>query len=315
MPDYLKPLAARIHPETQARFYGCGVPVPLALEGTTVLDMGCGTGRDCFLISQLVGEKGRVIGVDMTEEQIALAEKHLGHHTSLFGYARPNIDFRRGYMEDLASLDIADNSVDVVVSNCVFNLSPDKASLYKEVWRVLRPGGELYFSDVFADRRLPKELAQDPVLLGECLAGAQYVEDFRRTLLNVGCPDYRIVSRSPIAITEPTVANKVGNARFFSMTVRAFKLPLEDRCEDYGQIAYYDGGIPQAPHFFDLDDHHRFETGRPLAVCSNSAAMVAGTRFGRHFRIVGDTSRHFGLFDCGPSPVTAVSTSALGACC
>lgn len=316
VPEHLRGFVKEIHPEVQDRFYGCGSPIPPDLTGCTVLDLGCGSGRDCFLLSRLVGPKGRVIGVDMTDEQLAVARKHLDYHTRLYGYSRPNIELKQGYIEDLESLGIASNSIDVVVSNCVLNLSPDKGRVFSEIFRVLKPGGELYFSDVFSGRRIPAPLTQDPILLGECLGGALYVEDFRRLLLKIGVPDYRVVHRAPISLFNPEVKAKAGNIDFHSITVRAFKLEaIEDRCEDYGQVAYYLGTVPESPHRFTLDDHHDFEKNRPLPVCSNTAAMISQTRYRSHFKVVGDTSVHYGLFDCGPSPSNAKADGAPGACC
>jgi arsenite methyltransferase len=307
-----------IHPDVLAKFYGCGSPIPPGLTGKTVLDLGSGSGRDCFILSKLVGPDGRVIGVDMTPEQLVTARSHVSYHTEKFGYAKPNIEFRSGYIEDLKSLGIENDSVDVVVSNCVINLSPDKECVFAEIFRVLKPGGELYFSDVLADRRVPKHLAEDPVLLGECLGGALYIEDFRRLLAQVGCLDYRVVSNSKLALTDPAIEQKAGMIGFYSLTVRAFKLDLEDRCEDYGQVAYYLGTLPEHPHRFILDDHHVFETGRPQPVCGNTAAMLGRTRYAPHFKIVGDTRIHYGLFDCGPKgadrgPENDASPS--GTCC
>ncbi len=172
IPAHLKMLLAELHPEVVERFYGCGSPLPPALSGCTVLDLGCGSGRDCYLLSKLVGEEGRVIGVDMTPEQLEVATRHRNWHAERFGYQISNVDFLYGHIENLATLGIADNSIDVVVSNCVINLSPEKAQVMAEIFRVLKPGGELYFSDVFADRRIPASLRNDPVLLGECLGGA-----------------------------------------------------------------------------------------------------------------------------------------------
>jgi len=304
----------RVHPEILARFYGCGSPIPAALDGCTVLDLGCGTGRDVYVLSQLVGEQGRVIGVDMTDEQLSLARQHVDYHMDTFGYRQANVDFRQGFIEDLRALDLADNSVDVVVSNCVINLSPEKEAVFREIFRVLKPGGELYFSDVFADRRIPSHLTQDPVLHGECLSGALYVEDFRRMLARIACLDYRTMASSPITIDNPEIEALIGMVGFSSVTVRAFKLELEDICEDYGQIAVYSGTIPNHPHYFDLDDHHRLFTGKPELVCSNTAAMLRDTRFGQHFEVHGDTSVHFGVFDCAPA-VDKVQPASGGACC
>jgi arsenite methyltransferase len=313
MPGFLKTLLAGVHPEVLERFYGCGSPLPPVLEGATVLDLGCGTGRDCYLLSKLVGPKGRVIGVDMTPEQLEVAVRHREWHAERYGYA--NVEFLHGHIENLAAIGIADDSIDVVVSNCVINLSPEKPRVLAEIFRVLKPGGELYFSDVFADRRIPAELRRDPVLLGECLGGALYWEDFRRILQDLGCPDVRTVKRNAISLDDPEVFAKIGMVNFQSVTVRAFKMPLEDRCEDFGQVAVYLGSIPEHPHGFDLDDHHHFETGRPLRVCGNTADMLAGSRYGAHFQVLGDKSRHFGLFDCSPGPQSADSPKADGACC
>ncbi|MBW3656562.1 MAG: methyltransferase domain-containing protein, partial [Gemmatimonadetes bacterium] len=270
LPVHHRQIVSRIHPEVLDRFYGCGSPIPAALEGRTVLDLGCGSGRDAFLLSRLVGPEGRVIGVDMTAEQLEVARRHVGYHTSLWGLGQPNVEFREGYIEDLRALGIADESVDVVVSNCVINLSPRKERVFSEIFRVLKPGGELYFSDVFSGRRVPEALRADPVLLGECLGGALYTEDFRRLLRSLGVLDYRTVSRRRLELGDQGVEAKAGMVDFHSMTVRAFKLPLEDLCEDYGQVAYYRGTVPEAPHAFVLDDHHTFRTGMPALVCGNT---------------------------------------------
>jgi len=251
----------------------------------------------------------------MTEEQLDVAQRYEVEQARRFGFDRPNTSFRVGTIEDLAAAGVEDESVDVVISNCVINLAADKRAVFEEVFRVLKPGGELYFSDVFADRRIPAAVADDPVLYGECLGGALYAEDFRRMMQAVGCADHRVVSQRPIAVDDAALAAKVGNIGFSSVTVRAFKLAsLEDRCEDYGQVAYYEGTIPEHPHAFALDDHHVLETGRPMLVCGNSAAMVEETRYGRHFRVVGDRSVHYGLFDCAPVPAAA-DGEATGGCC
>ncbi|MBI2301247.1 MAG: methyltransferase domain-containing protein [Armatimonadetes bacterium] len=308
---------AEIDDEILTRFYGCGSPLPPALEGCTVLDLGCGTGRDAFIASCLVGPTGRVIGVDMTAEQLDVARRHVRHQTARFGYTAPNVEFRQGYIEELAALGIADNSVDVVISNCVVNLSPDKRAVFSEVFRVLKPGGELYFADVFAGRRVPAAFHTDPVLHGECLAGAMYREDFRRLLRDLGCLDYRTVTSRPIALNSPAVEARIGMIDFYSETVRAFKLEgLEDLCEDYGQVAVYRGTIPDWPHHFDLDDHHRLITGKSMLVCGNTAAMLQETRFGRHFTVSGDRSVHFGPFDCAPAAGRPERPESQGgACC
>ncbi len=303
----------QIDDEILSRFYGCGSPIPPLLDGSVVLDLGCGTGRDVYMASYLVGEKGLVIGVDMTEEQLEVAQRHVTTQTERFGFAQPNVKFYHGYIEDLNAIGIADNSIDAVISNCVINLSPNKEAVFAEIFRVLKPGGELYFSDVFASRRVPQHLKDDPELYGECLSGALYTEDFRRIMQRLGCLDHRIVKKSKIQMMNAELEQRVGNIDFFSVTVRAFKLEsLEDICEDYGQAATYLGTIPDHPHSFQLDDHHIFETGKPMLVCGNTAAMVSETRYAKHFRLGGDRSTHFGPFDCGD---TSADTDAIAACC
>ncbi|MEL6821347.1 MAG: methyltransferase domain-containing protein, partial [Calditrichota bacterium] len=124
LPEKHKAILANVADEVMEKFYGCGSPMPLALEGMTVLDLGCGSGRDVYLASALVGENGHVIGVDMTEEQLVVANKYREEQARSFGFSKPNTEFHHGYIEDLAALGIEDNSVDVVISNCVINLSP-----------------------------------------------------------------------------------------------------------------------------------------------------------------------------------------------
>ena len=317
MPRHLRTLLTNVHETVRDKFYGCGSPIPPLLEGRTVLDLGCGSGRDVYLLSQLVGPDGHVIGVDMTEEQLVVANHHLAWHMDRFGYEQPNVRFVNGFIEDLATVGVADDSVDAVVSNCVINLSPDKDAVFREIFRVLKPGGELYFSDVFTGRRVPAALRQDPVLLGECLSGAMYVEDFRRMLRDIGCLDYRVVSTAKIDITDQELHAKAGMIDFYSMTIRAFKGGFEDICENYGQVAYYQGTIPHHPHSFTLDNHHEFRTGLPQPVCGNTAMMLADTRYAPHFRVDGDTTVHYGPFDCSlPGSPTVPSQEAVArGCC
>jgi len=311
----VKEILSNIADEILRKFYGCGSPLPSLLEGMTVLDLGCGTGRDVYVASKLVGESGRVIGVDMTPEQIAVAIKYEEEQCRRFGFKSPNTKFLQGYIEDLKSLGIADNSVDVVISNCVINLSPEKERIFKEIYRVLKPGGELFFSDVFADRRIPESLANDPVLRGECMGGAMYAEDFRRLMSKCGWNDFRYTDIRNLDFNNKEIEAKLGFATFSSRTVRAFKLAdLEDENEDYGQLACYDGSIPEHSHFFDLDDHHRFFTGKPTPVCGNSASMISNTRYGKAFKVTGDRTVHYGAFADGANDCGCSGSTTAGSC-
>ena len=317
MPSYIRKALADIPEDVTSRFYGCGSPLPPALEGCTVLDLGCGTGRDVYLASKLVGPTGKVIGVDMNEDQLGIAESFHAEMAGKWGY--DNVEFKKGYIEALAEIGIEDESVDVVISNCVINLSPDKEAVFKEVWRVLKVGGELYFSDIFADRRVPEHINNNPLLVGECLGGALYIEDFRRLMTKCGWQDFRYMSSSEAMINNAEVEALIGNIRFTSRTIRAFKLPdtVEDICEQYGQTAIYRGGIQGFENYFDLDDHHRFYKDLRLDVCGNSCTYVQDTRFGKYFEIFGDRSIHFGPYEgCGNAlSVGGDSDCCGGGCC
>ena len=306
-PPHIQALLNNIHPAVQEKFYGCGSPLPVAAEGCTILDLGCGSGRDVYLLSQLVGEQGEVIGIDMTEEQLTVARKHIDWHTEKFGYKSPNVRFKLGYIEDLTSIGIKDDSVDIIISNCVINLSPNKEAVFKEIFRVLKPGGELFFSDVFADRRIPEQLQLNPTLLGECLGGALYLGDFQRLMARVGLSDSRIISQRELTIDDPDIKAMAGMITFYSMTVRAFKLNLDESRENFAQVARYLGTIPECPDSFILDADLQFATEEPVPICSNTAMMLSKTRLAKHFKIHGDCDIHYGAFDPSPIPETDIN--------
>lgn len=315
-PGWLKNVLARVHPDVLARYYGCGLVCPPLLEGCRVLDLGCGAGRDVYALAQLVGRSGSVVGVDMTAEQLAVAEQHHAWHAAAFGF--DNIRFMHGNIEDLGGLGLAPGSFDIIVSNCVLNLALDKAAVLEGVWRLLRPGGEFYFSDVYADRRLAPELRRHPVLYGECLGGALYWNDFLRLARKAGFVDARLVVERPLCVDAPELAALTGQTRFYAATYRLFRIAgLEDACEDHGQAVIYQGGIADHPHRFDLDLHHAMQTGRIFPVCGNTYRMLQESRFAPHFSFIGDFSRHFGLFPgCGGAmPFAAGPATANDGCC
>lgn len=164
---------------------GCGNPVALASlrDGETVVDLGSGGGFDCFLASARVGSGGRVIGVDMTAEMVAKARGN----AQQAGVS--NVDFRLGEIEHLP---VSDNSADIIMSNCVINLSVDKLQVFREAFRVLKPGGRLAISDILATAPLPEEVKKDLALVSACVGGAATVEDTRSMLERVGFGEIRI---------------------------------------------------------------------------------------------------------------------------
>ncbi len=302
-PDFLKAAMANIHEEVAAKYYGCGLVAPDVLEGMRILDLGSGSGRDCYLLAQLVGENGYVVGVDMTDAQLEVANAHIEWHREKFGYTVSNVEFKKGYIEKLDELDLADNSFDIVISNCVINLSTDKQAVLKEVFRVLKPGGEFYFSDVYADRRVPEALVNDPILYGECLSGAFYWNDFQNLAKQCGFTDPRLVEDRPLTIKNKEIEKLIGHIGFFSATYRLWKIDgLEPACEDYGQAVVYKGTIPAQSAAYLLDKHHFIEHGKMFPVCGNTYKMLKESRLAPHFEFYGNTQTHFGIFEgCGLS--------------
>ncbi len=321
-PRHVIDALAAVHEDVSVRYYGCGLAIPALLDGLKVLDLGCGAGRDVFALAKLVGPRGHVTGVDMTDEQLAVAREHEGWHAEQFGYDAPNTRFVKGYLEKLDELDLEAGSFDLIISNCVINLCTDKPAVFHAAYKLLKPGGELYFSDVYADRRIPQYLVEDPVLYGECLSGALYWGDYQAIAQGVGFIDPRVVEHRRLAIIDPKLKAKLGPIRFASVTARLMKLEdMDAACEDYGQAVIYKGGIAGMEQVFELDVEHSIEAGRVFPVCGNTLAMLKQTRFADYFDVVGDGKTHFGVFpgcaapdvfaeiavESGPAPV--------GGCC
>ena len=320
-PPHIRSLMKDVHPEVSSRYYGCGLIAPHSLKGARILDLGCGTGRDVYALSALVGDEGEVVGVDMTDEQLDIARAHQDYHRDVYGLSRINTAFHKGFIERLGDLNLEPGSFDIVVSNCVINLAQDKEAVLRGVYDLLKPGGEMYFSDVYADRRIPQALAEDEVLYGECLSGALYWNDFLTFAKRAGFEDPRVAEDRPLIVENPIQAAKVEPINFTSATFRLFKLDgLEPSCEDYGQAVIYKGTIENAEKIFHLDAHHTIEAGKVFPVCGNTWRMLAETRFAPHFEFIGDFSTHYGLFEgcgeaapfSGPGQASAGKTSS---CC
>lgn len=172
---------------------GCGNPVALAslAEGEAVLDLGSGAGLDCFLAAERVGRSGRVIGVDMTPEMIDRARGNARKG----GYS--NVEFRLGEIENTP---VADNSVDVIISNCVINLSPDKRKVFTEAFRVLKPGGRVMISDIVLSKPLPDSIMTSPEAYVACLSGAIMKDDYMQAMKDAGFDDVSIIAERPYCI-------------------------------------------------------------------------------------------------------------------
>jgi len=198
--------------EVVARSYGCGSPVFDAQlkPGETVLDLGSGAGLECFIAARLVGPTGRVIGVDMTPEMIHFAQSAAPSVAGRLGYG--NVEFRQGLLE---ALPVPDQSADVLISNCVINLSPEKLKVFAEIRRLLKPGGRLVIADIVSDQALPFDVRFNPRLRDECIAGALTEKQLLSTLHKLGFDPVEVLAKTPW--------RTVAEVPFYSLTVRATK--------------------------------------------------------------------------------------------
>lgn len=192
---------------------GCGNPTALAelKEGETVVDLGSGGGLDVFLAAQKVGSSGLVIGIDMTEEMVTKARENAAK------YGFTNVEFRLGEIENLP---LEDDSVDIIISNCVINLSPDKLVTYKEIYRVLKPNGRLFISDLVIESELPEDVRKSFAAWAGCIAGALEKQKYLDTIKEAGLKDITIVTENPFS--EPGMDKRL-KGKIISIQVRAYK--------------------------------------------------------------------------------------------
>jgi ubiquinone/menaquinone biosynthesis C-methylase UbiE len=304
-PEYLKVIPE----EVVLRDYGCGDPSKYLREGETVLDLGSGTGKICFIAAQAVGPNGKVIGVDMTDEMLEVARRNAPIVAERIGYE--NVDFRKGRIQDLAldleQLDkelkarpitdaasflradqlaqelrvkqplVADDSIDVVVSNCVLNLVESKAKrqLFQEIFRVLRNGGRAVISDIVSDEDVPDALQNDPELWSGCISGALTEEGFLHAFSDAGFYGIQILQRDE----EPW--QTVEGIEFRSVTIEAFK-GKQGPCVERKQAVIYRGPFREVLD----DDNHRMERGRRYAVCDKTYNIYRKVPYAQFFEFV-----------------------------
>jgi arsenite methyltransferase len=207
--------------------------------------------------------------------------------------------FVKGLIECLPEAGIEPESIDVCISNCVVNLSPDKEAVLRGVYASLKWGGEFHFSDVFADRRLPAAARTHPVLVGECLGGALYEEDFYRMCHRVGFQDVREMTRSTVKVDDPALSALVAGAQFYSITYRLFKVTDLETCgENYGHSATYKGGITGQDACYRLDRFFAFQKGECCFIDGNTACMLAQSWLRPFFTLTGDRRYACELHQC-----------------
>lgn len=257
------------------RFYGCGSPVSAAgvREGETTLDLGSGAGIDCFIAAKKVGPKGKVIGVDMTAEMLSVARRCQKEVAGKLGY--DVVDFRTGFLEKVPA---EDRSVDLVTSNCVINLSPDKPKVFAEVWRILKDHGRLVVADIVADRPVPLNLQAHKDLWGECISGSLSEQEFLAGLERAGFYGVSVMKR--------TFWKEVEGYKFYSLTVRGFKFEKKAGCRFVGQSAVYLG-----PHKAVIDEEgHLFPRYEPVEVCTDTAAKLSRAPYAGSFWVAGEAA-------------------------
>jgi len=249
--------------------YGCGTPAGLATvrPGETVLDIGSGGGIDCFEAARHVGPSGKVIGVDMTDEMLALARRNAPIVMANLGYPASNAEFRKGQAENLP---VEDGTLDLIISNCVINLAPNKAKVFREMFRVIRPGGRFTISDIVADQPVPQYLIHDAQKWGDCLSGALPAWDYLAGLVQAGFLGVHQMKFSPWSV--------IDGIHFFSLTLTGYKLSA--KMEPNGiRFATLVGPFSRAVDELE-QTYHR---GKPEPVSTRTAHLLKTPPFERLF--------------------------------
>jgi len=254
------------------RFYGCGSPVSAAevQPGETYLDLGSGGGIDCFIASKKVGPTGKIIGVDMTDQMLKVAHENRVIVEENLKFK--NIEFRKGFLE---TVPVDDRSIDIVTSNCVINLSPDKKVVFKEIWRVLKDHGRIVISDIVTNGPIPSHLKINPRLWGECLSGALTENEFITFLEISGFYGLQLLKK--------VYWKSVEGYDFYSVTVRGYKFEKKKGCNFIGQKAIYRGPFKSIT---DEEGHH-FLRDEIVEICTDTAAKLANAPYQGLFTIVG----------------------------
>lgn len=271
---------AHIPREVVERFYGCGSPVTAAAlaPGETMVDLGSGAGIDCFIAAKKVGAAGRVFGIDMTDSMLKVAGECRPRVARALGW--DVVEFRRGFLE---AIPLDDRTADVVTSNCVINLSPDKPRVFREIWRVLKDHGRVVVADIVADREVPPKMRADGKLWGECISGALTEDACLAALERAGFYG--------VSILKKTFWREVEGCRFFSITVRGHKFEKKAGCTYIGQYAIYLGPLKAA-----IDEEgHLFPRGTPVEICTDTAAKLSHPPYAGSFAVVDGSAASLGV--------------------
>ncbi|KAJ2664808.1 hypothetical protein IW148_001853 [Coemansia sp. RSA 1199] len=272
------------------KFYGCGNPIPLGIEGKDVLDLGSGSGRDCYVAAALVGPQGSVTGVDMTDEQLQTARENIDAFGTTLGYT-PKLKFVTGYIEELKAAGISDSSADICISNCVVNLSPNKPQVFTAVFNALRSGGELHFSDMYADRPVPASLLEHQILHGEGLSGALHTREFERIVTDIGFARPRVLAITRVDVYDSQLKQLVGDIEYYSVTYRLFKV-RDASGSSAGYVATYLGTIAGHEDTYVLDVDNTFERGVPVSVSDSTGAVLLDSWLAPFFTIEKSSGSH-----------------------